>query len=198
MLLMLAGNLLLFGQTDPPTVPLDDEMKALIDQVEGQEDATAEASTKSFEKPHQLEFATEAEKTLYSRVSEYMNACANGDWEKAYTYFWAPYRDAVDFSSYIKQDKAALVSFQVVGLQIQSEECGFVRLKYGISNSMMDLGEIPSRQRWHMEDGAWHLIADPFANMMGLRAPGMKKIEMPCDMPERPTPTSKEPQSKEE
>ena len=89
-------------QTDPPT-KLDDEMKSLIQQVEG-----TEGETKSAEEPHGLTFKTDAERALYQRAAEYLESCAASDWNTSYSFFWKPYRDAVSLASYLKQEKASI------------------------------------------------------------------------------------------
>ncbi|MCB1049566.1 MAG: hypothetical protein H6510_00995 [Acidobacteria bacterium] len=170
-ILILCCAFSVFAQEAPA---LDPEMQKLMEKVEGKETKQVEIDFQKYQAD------SDAKKAALTNAFSYWDNCQKGDWAAVYELFWSGFREATPMESYLSQEKSKITNYEVASLEMLSDECAVITAYYGVQNPMMDLKKIRSKQSWHLENGSWKLVADPYANPMGITPPGTKKFENPC------------------
>lgn len=158
------------------TPPKDSEIQDIIQKLEGTEEPEAapeEASGVELGK-------TPEETALLTRVNACWQAKLAQDWAQVYTFFWKIYRDEVAPEGYLRMDKLVITHAEVQAIEAMTDQCARVKVTYGVEHPMMTIKRIRVTESWTLEDGEWFLVADPHANIIGLRPGGTKKVIDPC------------------
>lgn len=96
---------------------------------------------------------------LTERVSAHWKAKQDGDWETAYGFYCAAFRDKTSKVKYIKGANIDIKSFKIQDIKFSEDKrSAEVTLHYAINIKGYHFKNIPITELWKMEEKQWRLV----------------------------------------
>jgi hypothetical protein len=159
-----------WGQTAVSSTD-DKNLATLMNKTEG--------SRRKQEFINDIQPQSDFEEGVVKEFERYYHAMMTHDTSTMYNMMSNLYRKVVDYNAYVQKERYQILKVHLRKAQFEGETCALVR-GYMMANTAQ-LGEVklPLKLYLFNEDGAWHVYANPYENLM-FTLPEGKSVKKPC------------------